>query len=52
MQGRKITTVKVLSETRSDLIRIKGQLESERGRTVNADEVIQELIRFWRSQHP
>jgi hypothetical protein len=41
-------TIRVQENTRSDVIRIKGQLEMERGEKVTIDEAIKELIKFWR----
>ena len=44
------TTIKVEQDTRTELIRIKGELETKLGQTVNYDEVIRELIRHWKEK--
>jgi len=45
-----LTTIKVEQDTRTELIRIKGELETKLGQTVNYDEVIRELIRCWKQK--
>jgi len=43
----KLTSWKIRKDTATELIKIKGQLQAEIGRTVNQDDVMQELIRVW-----
>ena len=50
MEYDKSTTIKLSRGTRSELIRIKGQLETERGQKVNYDQTLQELIVFWKGK--
>jgi hypothetical protein len=47
----KTTTIKLSLGTRSELIRVKGELEVERGQKVTYDQAIQELITFWKQSH-
>ncbi len=51
MEYDKQTTVKLSLGTRSELIRVKGQLETDRGQKVTYDDTIQELIAFWKRGH-
>ena len=44
------TTIKISLETRTELIKVKGQIEMKEGRKVNYDQAIQELIGFWKKR--
>jgi hypothetical protein len=48
MEYDKSTTIKLSQGTRSELIRVKGQLETDRGQKVTYDQTIQELVAFWK----
>ena len=49
--SEKRTSIQVYEPTRKELIRVRGELESENGKRRSLDDVILELIKFWREKH-
>ena len=48
--AEKRTSIQVYESTKRELTKIKGELESKNGKTRSLDEVIMELIKFWRQK--
>ena len=46
-----MTTVHISEETHIDLKKIKGSFLAKNGRERSFDEIIQELIAFWKKKH-
>lgn len=46
----KRTSLQVYESTRKELIRVRGQLESENGKRRSFDDIIMELISSWREK--
>ena len=44
-------SIRVTTETKKKLHRIKGKIEAERGESTSMDEAINELIRDYKKRH-
>jgi len=46
-----MTTIQVSEETHVELNKIKGSMQAENGKERSFDEIIKELIAFWKEKH-
>jgi hypothetical protein len=48
--SEKRTSIQVYDATRKELIRVRGEFESSNGKRRSFDDIILELIKFWREK--
>jgi len=47
----KRTSIQVYESTREELVKIRGQLEARNGKPRSLEDVILELIKYWKEGH-
>ncbi|MBS7646707.1 MAG: hypothetical protein QXZ25_06145 [Candidatus Bathyarchaeia archaeon] len=50
MPGKR-TSIQIYESTREELVKIRGALESENGKPRSLEDVILELIEYWKKGH-
>lgn len=50
MPGKR-TSIQVYESTREELVKIRGQLEARNGKPRSLEDVILELIKYWKEGH-
>ncbi|MCX8153613.1 MAG: hypothetical protein N3E52_04175 [Candidatus Bathyarchaeota archaeon] len=50
MPGKR-TSIQIYESTREELVKIRGFLESKNGKPRSLEDVVLELIRYWKEGH-